>query len=81
MKFLIKIVTINLKKMDELDLVSLTYSLNERTKNLVNNQLLSDVCFLVGDDKVKIYGHQQNLALGKLIYIGHFLFTIKFINF
>ena len=50
--------------MDELDLVSEIYSFNRRNKNLVNNQLLSDVCFLVGDEKVKIYGHRHNLALG-----------------
>ena len=51
--------------MDELDFVSEMYCFNQRNKDLVNSQLLSDVCFLVGGDKVKIYGHQHNLALGK----------------
>ena len=51
--------------MNEQNFESEIYSLNERNKKLINNQFLSDVCFLVGDEKIKIYGHQQTLALGK----------------
>ena len=44
--------------------VSSTYLLNNKTKFLVNNQLLSDVTFLVGIEQAKIYGHRFLLALG-----------------
>ena len=58
-------------KMDQLDLVSQIYSCKSRIKNLVNNELLSDICFQVGDDKIKIYGHQLILSLGKYYLVDN----------
>ena len=50
--------------MDELT-VPKPYTIQNQTRFLVNNSTLSDVCFMVGDEKRQIYGHRIILALGK----------------
>ena len=40
------------------------YLIDNQTKYLVNNELLSDVTFLVGNKKQKIYAHKLILSLG-----------------
>jgi hypothetical protein len=44
------------------------YSLTDRVKYLVNNELLSDVTFLVGIEKKKINAHKAFLSIGKFSY-------------
>ena len=43
---------------------STSYSIHNQTKFLVNNEMLSDIAFLVGIEKTKIYGHKQFLSIG-----------------
>ena len=56
---------INLKFRLEMDLPALTsYSTLNQTKFLVNNEMLSDIAFLVGIEKTKICGHKLLLSIG-----------------
>lgn len=50
--------------MEELNSESTSYSPSESITKLVNNPLRSDVTFLIGEKKDKVYGHQFILSIG-----------------
>lgn len=57
------------------------YSVGNLTKSMVNNETYSDVCFLVGDEKKKIYASKAFLALASDVfkrYAKQFLVRIVF---
>ena len=56
--------SVEMSDQNEFALVPNPYEVSDQTKNLANNQHLSDVTFLVGDEKRLIYAHRFVLALG-----------------
>lgn len=53
--------------MDEAN-IKRSYSIVTKSKTFVNNEKLSDVIFLVGDEKKKVYGHKMMLAFGSSVF-------------
>lgn len=56
--------------MDKLDLDSLEYAPSKRISKLVNNELLSDVTFLVGESKIRVFAHQILLSIGNYLFLS-----------
>lgn len=48
--------------------VNVPYSADNLTKSMMNNEKYSDVCFLVGDEKKKIYASKSVLALASEVF-------------
>lgn len=53
---------------NQIDLDSVNYSIIDDVKNSVNNEKLSDVTFLVGENKKMIYSHKLVLSLGSPVF-------------
>lgn len=48
------------------------YQVEAQTRSLVNSEVLSDVIFLVGPKKRKIFGHRFLLSLGSPVFFAMF---------
>ena len=48
------------------------YQVENQTRFLVNSEVLSDVTFLVGSEKRKIFGHKVLLSLGSPVFFAMF---------
>lgn len=59
---------LNIPKSPEMKIKELLESseIEDRLSVLVNNEFISDVTFLVGPSKKKMYGHKTLLALGMI---------------
>lgn len=64
-------------KMDEESPLSKPYSFAACAKSLANNELYSDISFLVGPEKEKIFGHKNILSLGSLVFHRMFYGSLK----
>ena len=46
-------------------------------RTLLNDKVVSDVCFLVGDDQIKIYANRNILAIGSDVFRRMFYGEMK----
>lgn len=53
------------------------FRVDTQTRSLVNSVVLSDVTFLVGRKKRKIFGHQLLLSLGSPVFFAMFNGALK----
>ena len=53
------------------------YQVEDQTRLLVNSEVLSDVTFLVGNEKRKIFGHKLLLSLGSPVFFAMFNGALK----
>lgn len=54
-----------------------SYSFRNEARSLLNDETVSDVCFLVGDDQTKIHANRNILAVGSDVFRRMFYGDLK----